>query len=118
MSEWKQPLETIEQTLDTMAKLGTPTARTRYQNVKVFFQLKLTNEVQDCDNLISQVGQSTRSDTLPRAPKIGDNLTPRKRKRSFPLWQSAIVLLMLGIGWLAVKPHAPVPQNGEVRKAK
>ena len=80
MSEWKQPLETIEQTLDTMAKLGNPTARTRYQNVKVFFQLKLTNEVQDCDNLISQVGQSTRSDTLPRAPKIGDNLTPPQEK--------------------------------------
>jgi hypothetical protein len=41
---------------------------------------------------------------------------PRKKKPQFPLWQSAIVLLLLGIGWMAIiRPPAPVttpvPQN-------
>ena len=103
----------------SQSTLGNPTARTSYQNAKALFQqLKLTNKVQDCDNAISQLGQSTQPNILPRASKIGDDLTPRKKRRSFPLWQSAIVLLMLGIGWLAVRPHAPAPQNGEVRQLK
>ena len=119
VSKWNQPLETIEETLDAMAKLVNPTARTSYQNAKALFQqLKLTNDVQNCDNAISEIGQSTRPDTLPQAPKIGDDRPPREKKRSFPLWQSAIVLLVMSIGWLAVKPHAPSPQNGEVRQAK
>ena len=82
----------------TQAKLGNPAARTSYQNAKALYQqLKLTNMVQYCDNAISQIG---------------------KKKRSFSLWQSAIVLLVFGIGWLAVKPYTPAPQNGEVRQAK
>jgi tetratricopeptide (TPR) repeat protein len=103
---------------DTQAKLGNPAARTSYQNAKVLFQqLKLTNYVEMCDNAISTIGQSTRLETLTRAPKIGDDRAPRKKKRSFPLWQSAIVLLLLGIGWMAMKPQAPA-QNGEVRMQK
>ena len=104
---------------NAQSKLGNPAARTSYQNAKALYQkLKLTDNVQNCNNVISQIGQSTRPDTLPKASKIDDDLTPRKKKRSFPLWQSAIVLLVFGIGWLAVKPYTPAPQNGEVRQAK
>jgi tetratricopeptide (TPR) repeat protein len=104
---------------NTQAKLGNPTARTSYQNAKALYQqLKLTNDVEMCDDAISSIGQSVRSDTLARAPKIGDDRAPRKKKRSFPLWQSAIVLLLLGIGWMAMKPQAPASQNGEVRMQK
>jgi tetratricopeptide (TPR) repeat protein len=100
------------------AQLGNPAARTSYQNAKALYQqLKLTNDVQNCDNAISRIGQTVRPETLTRAPTIGDDITPRKKKRSFPLWQSAIVLLLLGIGWTAMKPHAPA-QNGEVRMQK
>jgi tetratricopeptide (TPR) repeat protein len=82
------------------SELGQPAARTSYQNAKALCQqLKLTDKVQNCDNAIATI----------------DN--PRKKKRSFPLWQSAIVLLLLGIGWMAMKPQAPA-QNGEVRISK
>ena len=104
---------------NTQAKLGNPAARTSYQNAKALFQqLKLTNDVQNCDNAIATIGQSTRLDTLARATKIGDDITPRKKKKQFPLWQSALVLLLFGIGWMAMKPNAPAPQNGEVRMQK
>jgi hypothetical protein len=86
---------------NTQAQLGQLAARTSYQNAKALFQqLKLTDWVQNCDNAIATIDH------------------PRKKKRSFPLWQSAIVLLLLGIGWMAVKPQAPAGQNGEVRMQK
>jgi tetratricopeptide (TPR) repeat protein len=104
---------------NAQSQLGQLAARTSYQNAKALYQqLKLTDWVQNCDNAIATIGQSTRPETLTRAPKIGDDRTPRKKKQQFPLWQSAIVLLLLGIGWMAMKPHAPASQNGEVRMSK
>ncbi len=83
---------------NVQSQLGQLAARTSYQNAKVIRQrLKLTSHVEMCNNAIFEI----------------DN--PPK-KRSFPLWQIAIVLLLLGVGWQAiVRPPAPVtnpvPQN-------
>ena len=84
----------------------------------LFEALEMNDSTQACQQEINNINSNVVPDTLPKAPKIGDNLTPRKKKRSFPLWQSAIVLLVMSIGWLAVKPYAPSPQNGEVRQVK
>ena len=84
----------------------------------LFEALEMNDSTQACQQEINNINSNVVPDTLPKAPKIGDNLTPRKKKRSFPLWQSAIVLLVMSIGWLAVKPHTPAPQNGELRQAK
>ncbi len=85
----------------TQANLGNPAARTSYQNAKALFQqLKLTDKVEACDNAIATI----------------DN--PRKKKRSFPLWQSAIVLLLLGIGGWAMNSQAPVTSPVQQERGK
>ncbi len=84
----------------------------------LFEALEMDDSAQACQQEIKNLNPNIVPGTLPKAPNISDDLTPRKKKPQFPLWQSAIVLLVLGIGWLAIKPHAPAPQNGEVRQAK
>ncbi len=96
-------------------------AKTSYEAARQIFQsIQLMDLVEFCDNSIQELSQVTsQKPARTKAPTIGDDLTPRKKKRSFPLWQSALVLLLLGMGWqVMMRPPAPASQNGEVRMQK
>ena len=119
-SQYSQGRILADSIAPTYLKLGNSyQAKTCYEEaLKFWTNVNYTPGINQCKQALANLNQSSNNRRGPTAPKIGDDRTPREKKRSFPLWQSAIVLLVFGIGWLAVKPDTPAPQNGEVRQAK
>ena len=105
----------VGQTLTKLAQKWD--AKQSYESARQIFEsIGLTDLIEFCDEAIRELPQVLVSEPE-HAPSI-PNSPPKRKTKSFPLWQSAIVLLVMSIGWLAVKPHGPAPQNGEVKQMK
>ena len=91
-------------------KLNQPyQAKEAYEKALRFFEkIDLEAGIELCKDRLKNLNQQSIIPYGTVAPKIGNDRTPRPKKRSFPLWQSAIVLLLFGIGWMAMKPQVPV----------
>ncbi len=91
---------------NAQVNLDNSASRNSYQNAKAIFQkLNLTDRVDNCDNLISQIDQLIRPATLLKSSTTSDSLSSQQDQlptsrddRSSSLWSAIAKLLSASVG--------------------